>query len=270
MAVSNAVLHVSINGGPATVVRPGSDKDRATPPDTVIWRYMPKAFFFDLLQTRSAFFTRLTVHQSTDPFEGALPYGIAAIHESIVKSKGGDVALFVQERERFIKKFLRVVLVNCWHQSGHENRAMWDRYGKGEEAIAMVTTFQDLKAALPPRADVGHVDYVDFASEEIGVSSNPSHRAFQKICELEDEKEVRAVLFDYPKGQDDVKPDTEIKIDPKTDIGYRVEVNLEHLIHRVVISPDAPGIIDEVRAEVERNQLSVDVVKSTISRKPAY
>jgi hypothetical protein len=189
---------------------------------------------------------------------------LAQIHESIVTSKGGDVELFLRERERFVKKFLRVVLVNCWHERAFESRSMWDRYGRGNESVAVVTTFESLRKAMPGRADVGHVDYIDFGGEEAAFSSNPSLRAFQKLRELEDEREVRAVLFDYPE------PGSEIEIEPGTDVGYHVPVDLELLVHRVVISPDTTDIIDEIRTEVARRGLSADVVSSAIARKPVY
>jgi hypothetical protein len=269
MALSNVVVHASFGEEPSFVLRPGSEKDRSTPPETLVWRYMPKAFLFDLLATRSLFFTRLTFHHAVDPFEGSLPYAISALQESIVLAKGGDVDEFLQAREAFVKKFLRVVLVNSWHERPYESRSMWDRYGKGNEAVAVTAAFQRLRESVPERVDVGHVDYIDVGRDDIiNQSSNPSHRAFQKVREFEDEREVRAVIFDWPESGP--KPGEEIAIEPGTEIGYHVPVDIARLIQRVVVSPETPHITDEVRSRVLASGLNVEVTPSSLSRKPTY
>ena len=226
-------------------------------------------YFFDLLETRSLFFTRLTFHQADDPFEGSLPYAVSAFHESIVRQKGGDVDEFLKAREQFVKKFLRVVLVNCWHERQYESGPMWDRYGRGKEAVAVVTTFQCLRESVPERVDVGHVDYIDIGIDEIvNHSSNPSHRAFQKVRELEDEREVRGVFFDWPETGPE--PSEEIAIKPGTEIGYRIPVDVVRLIQRVVVSPKSPHAIDEVRSRVLTAGLNIEVAPSSLSRKPTF
>jgi len=146
---------------------------------------------------------------------------------------------------------------------------MWDRYGGSAESIAVVTTFEALKASLPARVDVGHIEYVDIGCDEMaGHSSNPSHRAFQKLREFEDEREVRAVIFDYP--QSGVALGTDIAIQPGTDVGYHVPVDVTRLMKRVVISPDSPRILDEVKAKATAAGLTIDIVPSNLSRRPTY
>ena len=172
-----------------------------------------------------------------------MQYGVSKLHEQFLREKGGNVEEFLQAREQFVKKFLRVVLVNCWHERPYESRPMWDRYGRGSDAVAIVTTFESLKRSFQRQVDLGHVDYVDAASEEIGnYFSNPSHRAFQKRREFEDEREVRGVIFDFPEGA--VKAGEEIPISPGTEIGYHVPVDLSVLVKCVVISPDRPAILE--------------------------
>lgn len=259
----------SINNGPAFRIRPGHQKDLGTHPDTLLWRYMPKSFFLDLLASRSLFFTRLTHHHESDPFEGALPNAVAEMFDSIVASKGGDVAEFRRVRESVVKKFLRVVLINCWHERAYENRQMWDRYGRQEEAVAVATTFNLLRTSLPNHVDVGHVDYVDVAQEEIcEYSVNPSFQAYFKRREYEDEREVRAMVFDYPTVAP--KLEEQIPIEPGTEIGYRIPVNIGTLVQRVVVSPDTPAILDEVQDAASNAGLRVDVESSSLTRQPTF
>jgi hypothetical protein len=146
---------------------------------------------------------------------------------------------------------------------------MWDRYGKGGETVAVVSTFGRLRDSLPDAVDVGHVDYVDIGSDTIVSNlTNPSHRAFQKVRELDDEREVRGVICDWPRHG--FGSDGEIPIGVGTEIGYCVPVNLERLVTKIVISPDSPRIIEEVRGRVGAAALTVDVIASNLSRKPTY
>lgn len=263
LTMSNAVLWGSINNGPAFRIRPGHDKDLATSPETLLWRYMPKKYFLDMLATKSLFFTRLTHHHSSDPFEGSISYAASQMLESVVVSKGGDVQEFRATREAVVKKFLRVVLINCWHERMHENRQMWDRYGKSGVAVAVVTSFGALRESLAGNVDVGHVDYIDIATQQpIAFSSNPSFQAFFKRQEYEDEREVRAMIFDWPL--DPPKFEEQIPISPGTEIGYRIPVQLETLIQRVVISPDSPSILTEIRAATSAASLNVAVESSSL------
>lgn len=269
MSMSNAVVWGSWNGGPAFRIRPGSDKDRATAPDTPLWHYMPLPYFLDLLATKSLFFTRLTHHHESDEFEGALPLAAAQMLENIVADRGGDVEEFRQARHTVVKKFLRVVLVNCWMEHARESRQMWDRYGKFKEAVAVLATFGSLRDSLPQNVDVGHVEYVDYAQEQfLGFSVNPSFQAFYKRREYEDEREVRAMIFDWPPISP--KFDEPIPIEAGTAIGYHFPVDLSVLLRGVVVSPDTPSIIDQVRGAVATAGLHIDVEPSTLNRPPMF
>jgi hypothetical protein len=74
MAVGNVVVWAQVDGGEPFPLRPGSEKDRFTPDDTLLWRYVPLKYFFDALERRTLFFTRLTFHHQTDAFEGAFAW----------------------------------------------------------------------------------------------------------------------------------------------------------------------------------------------------
>ncbi|MGZ4852951.1 MAG: hypothetical protein ACXV3D_07165 [Halobacteriota archaeon] len=135
--------------------------------------------------------------------------------------------------------------------------------------VAIVTTFDCLKRSFQRQVDVGHVDYVDAASEEIrNYSANPSHRAFQKRREFEDEREVRGVIFDYPERGP--KPDEEIPIVPGTEVGYHVPVDLSLLLKQVVISPYSPAILQKVVDGIRNAGLDVPVTPSTLTLRPTY
>jgi hypothetical protein len=144
---------------------------------------------------------------------------------------------------------------------------MWDRYGTGEESVAVVSTLARLRATVPERVDVGHVDYVNFETEMF-YSANPSHRAFQKILQLQDEREVRAVISDPTNTNPDGK--WSIVIKQGEERGYHVSVDVAGLIESVVISPRSQHIIDEIRDLIKRHGLNVEVRPSTLSAPPVY
>jgi hypothetical protein len=97
---------------------------------------------------------------------------------------------------------------------------------------------------------------------------NPSFQAFYKRPEYEDEREVRAMIFDWPATPP--KFDEQIPIEPGTEIGYGIPVNLGTLLRGVVISPETPEIIDEVRKEVAQAGLQIDVESSSLNRSPMF
>jgi len=144
---------------------------------------------------------------------------------------------------------------------------MWDRYGGSEESVALVSTLGRLREAVPERVDVGHVDYIDFTTEQF-FTSNPGHRAFLKVRELEDEREVRGVIVDWPQTGPDGR--WTISIDEGQKNGYYVPVDLARLLQRVVVSPNSPEIVAEVASALRRHALHAEVCSATLSRIPMY
>jgi hypothetical protein len=137
---------------------------------------------------------------------------------------------------------------------------MWERYGKGRDAVAIVSTLDKLVDSMPEEVTVGHVDYVDFKTESL-YFSNLAARAFVKSRTLADEHEVRAVLSEPPVTKSER---WSITIPPGEEVGHLVAVNLRTLITRVVLSPLSLGIRDRVSNALADAGFSVPVDDSEV------
>jgi hypothetical protein len=241
--------------------RPGVERDRYSQPDELVWRYIPVERFEHALQSNSLFFTRLShyaVHG--DRREGTTPLPLTEIREQVLRERGVDVDEYNRETERFFLQMLQTVLVNCWHKREHESEQMWERYGKGRDAVAIVSTLDKLVDSMPEEVTVGHVDYVDFKTESF-YFSNLAARAFVKSRTLADEHEVRAVLSEPPVTKSER---WSITIPPGEEVGHLVAVNLRTLITRVVLSPLSLGIRDRVSNALADAGFSVPVDDSEV------
>lgn len=246
--------------------RPGVAADRYASPEERAWRYMPFERFVDTIATGSLWFTRLSVHATEgDRFEGSSPRYVPDIREEVIRSQGGDVEQFRQQNAAFNLQMLQTVLVNCWHKREHESRPMWERYGKGRPAVAIVSTLERLIDSMPDDVTVGHVDYVDFSMHDEFYSANLFTRAFMKSHDLEDEREVRATLT---RGLITENGRWRIEINPGEERGFRVPVNLQHLMAAVVVS-DA-RIHDMARRLLSSAGINVEPLPSISIGDPTY
>lgn len=256
-----------VREGITYAARPGVENDRYSRPDELVWRYTTKERLIDLVRTRKLFFTRVSrLIEAGDPFEASLPVNVAAVRESAHRMRGVDVDAFRKESEQFHRQMLQTVLVSCWHKREFESRPMWERYGKGRPAVAIVTTLDDFICAMPEHVTVGHVEYVDLLTHQ-SYSFNLLARCFLKGRELEDEREVRAALEDPPVIENGR---WSLNIPEAMKMGFGVDVCLERLISKIVISPATPEIQDEVAAEVAAAGLSAPVTVSELLRRPEY
>jgi len=56
-----------------------------------------------------------------------------------------------------------MLYVNCWHVSNHESEAMWRIYCGGDNGLAIVLPYEDLRTSVSMgTAWIGMVGYLDF------------------------------------------------------------------------------------------------------------
>ena len=56
-----------------------------------------------------------------------------------------------QQLSEFARNFRPTYYVSCWHMAPDENVAMWDRYVRSNDAVAIGSTFVRLRSLLDPR-----------------------------------------------------------------------------------------------------------------------
>lgn len=124
-----------------------------------LWRYMDFTKFVAMLATKTLHLCR--IDELGDSFEGALP----------PLNIGTRRGFFADEHERRHGELTLVnfderkcYYVNCWHGSDAESDAMWKLYVRGNEGVAIHTTFGRLQKAIEQAQEsvwVGKVIYPD-------------------------------------------------------------------------------------------------------------
>ncbi|MCY4580741.1 MAG: hypothetical protein OXD31_17070 [Chloroflexi bacterium] len=211
------------------------------PPETVSWRYLDFTKFVLLLERNALFFAKAS--QLGDPFEGSFEpstvYEIAC--KGLVNPNDLHKALG-ESRDQH--------LVNCRHESDYESAAMWNLYG---QVIVIRTTSERLCQSFECENDiyVGRVTYVDHDTANIIMRSLFNLYRHKRLS-FQFEQEVRAITV-------------EREVHTANWVGQYYNVDVEWLIERVVVAPNAPDYLYELAPDVvSRYYVHVQVQKSAL------
>lgn len=256
--------------------------------DEMIWRYMDFDKFMSLLDRRALFFARSD--KLGDRFEGSYPRRnieeLVEVPDCLPGVTQEDYDQLRAGNRDTIYLLRMAAFISCWHANSIESASMWESYLRGKNGVAIQTTVRRLKASMPqlrlpnkrpkarfepaPRSkmEIGYVKYIDYEkvriSEDIIVAPIAHKRKY-----YEDERELRAIIFDFGLLHEIIKPD----FDPTaTRGGYYVTVNLATLLERVVTTPKAAlWFEDLVRSQVRRYRLNPNIVSpSSLAGAPMY
>jgi len=218
-----------------------------------IWRYLDLKKFISLLEEKALYFVSIKNLRRFDKFEGTVPEGA----KRMAFEKMGDSKL-VEDGANDFKRFADNYYINCWHKNEFESAAMWKLYARDDEGIAIQSTTERLKVALPDsyKNCIIHIDDVEYTNYEMTRVSPKLHNIiYGKTKFYEYEKELRAYFSIYP-----------LKSDPKgveSDCGYYVPVDLEVLIQKIYVSPFSDDwFIDLVRKILKRYNIDIEVFAS--------
>jgi hypothetical protein len=221
---------------------------RRPPDDNVkIWRYMSLLKFVWMLQKQALYFSRSDL--MGDPFEGHYSRSNAMGEDDFVKLQMTDPAL-AEIPEAAHRKNYQLMLktvpntkvklfVNCWHMNENESLAMWKLYAATDDSICIQSTYACLCSQMHTHALVGMVNYIDYEKDHIEVG-NLFNYITHKRRSFEHERELRAVLW-LPN----IKGKLEMAAE---DRGLVAPVDLNQLIERVFINPNADPLLQEVVA----------------------
>lgn len=263
------VKRAYVNNVPLSNLEEFSNLSPTQPPgESRLWRYINFAKLVSLLDTRTLFLSR--ADRLGDPFEGSLS---RLSNERLRKweeqtGKPGAAAYLSQlmrlQQER--------VFVNCWHELDNESDAMWTKYA-GEDGVAIMTTYSSLLDSLDFISEedknntrMGRVHYVDYDSDYVPEFNGMSF--FHKRKSFSHEHEVRlAKWIDWET--DDVG--NVVRDDGKMPLGLQLTVDINVLIHRVVVSPVADRWILELAKSIAKSyNLSVEIEYSRMATSPSW
>ncbi len=167
----------------------------------------------------------------------------------------------------FNRRFPKYIAINCWHMNEHESAAMWKLYLKGDEGIAVQSTYNKLRASIIDDEEVflGVVRYIDYETEAIN-AGNLLSPFVHKRKSFEHEREVRAVVIKWPICDGGMDFNQEA-----IGHGLKIKMNVKVLVERIYIAPSAPEwFADLVRALIQRYGYNFDVEHSKLSERPVF
>ena len=220
--------------------------------------------FVFLISTKSLFFCRAGL--LGDPFEGSYSKANVKLRPYVYKDLEQDQFIkMANQMPNFAKWIREWTYVNCWHANEYESAAMWDLYGKTNHAVAIVTDYKTLKAVLPEKVYLGLVNYIDYEKEWLP-EGNTFYAFMHKTKSFEHEREVRAVIQEFPSG------DNKIAVGKKNQInGIKIEVDVNVLIKKIYVSPVTQDWIVELTKEVAKKiGIIAPVQKSKLYSSPVF
>lgn len=223
-----------------------------------IWRYLSFPKFLSMLDMKSLYFT--VGSKFIDIYEGKFPIAnVRKIYGLVGQEK--DVAF---DNMGMLEKITNLLMrINCWNLSDYESTALWMQYVQNK-GVAIQSTFKRFKDSFENSSEdieIGVVKYIDGEVEMI-----PEDNAFylfsHKRRYYEHEKEIRAFVFGS-KSEKNRQGGL-----PQHPQGMHIPVNLDVLIEKVVLYPNAHNWLQElVKSIMKKYGLAKDVVFSEIIEK---
>jgi hypothetical protein len=217
-----------------------------TPPnqEAVLWRYLDFEKFEWFVSNRRLFMP--SAQFLGDPLEGTTPAGQLDWWHSLLDGAASEEQrrIIEQNKEKvsaFAQAFRPHYYVSCWHMNTIESTKMWRSYTKTSDAVAVVTTYQELRASLPAYVEIGMVRYIDYANERL-----PSLNMFEHITHKNInfcfECEVRAVALPPATEGLGAAHFKDNQFESESQKGFLVfapDVDVAGLTHRVVLHPES-------------------------------
>lgn len=242
------------------------------------------AKLLSLLHSKALYFVRLDKLSQDDPFEGYstnLKYAFEnSKYEDRPEQKRIELGInspreFNQWKSQphmireLAKRNRSITFVNSWHLQEHESIAMWKIYSHGNEGIAIQSTYEGLIESLVSYEEygvnIGLIKYIDY-DKEIIPHNDVISTYIHKRKSFEHEKELRALVWTL---QDNKNSFEENKY--KDDDGFYVPVDMEKLIDKIYVAPNAPNwVLEIIKDVVGKFELKKDVMRSSLASRPFY
>ncbi len=227
-------------------------------PETKIWRYMDFTKFVYMLEKGGLFFP--CIDSFNDPFEGSYSRGNISKRKFIFSraKESNEIDDLINE----IKTIRPFIHASCWHMNDFESAGMWKLYSKTNESICIQTQFSRLEKALPVNINFGKVKYIDYDKDWIS-ESNIFYPFIYKRRSFEHERELRAIF----NSKDNSLLTERFE---SMNNGYWIKVNLQTLIQRIYVSPEAQDWFVELVEKVKNKyKLTIKrVYKSPLNNEP--
>jgi hypothetical protein len=224
--------------------------------DALVWRYMDLPRFLSLLSSRTLYFARGDKFE--DPYEGQLPDEVLGN----IKSHNIDNPQVFEMWRQFGKNSQYENYISCWYMADHESAAMWKLYSANGVGVAVVSTYSALKSSLDGTHQQVVLGLVKYGVEHLvnrKTMGNGYEYWYSKRKSFEHEREIRAVIW-LPiggtsagfakKAGKPVEVSYPVMTGRESPPGLSISVDLQALVHRVLVSPGSPSWVVPVVEDV--------------------
>ena len=156
--------------------------------DALIWRFMERWKFEDLLKSRDLYFCRADLFN--DESEGLPPEAYHPkpdMHPLDIRDRRD-----IDDATGTAAQFREAFFINCWYLFGDETAAMWKEYGGG--GVAIVSRYSLLKSALASLKDEAYLGLIRYGVGHL-TGWNIMRFITTKSERYAHEREVRALLW---------------------------------------------------------------------------
>jgi hypothetical protein len=237
-------------------------------PEVSLWRYLDFEKFDWLVNCRRLFMP--AAHFLGDPLEGTRPAGdLEWWRTQAEDATSEDQRQIIEKNRELLSSFARVFrpnyYVSCWHMNELESKEMWQCYTKTPEAVAIKTSYRELRASLPAYVEIGMVRYIDYATERL-----PSLNMFEYITHKNIdycfEREVRVVALSPATEGLGSSHFQDNHFESETRKGFLVfapQIDVSRLLHGVVLHPEStPEFTAMVITACEKAGLPIPVASA--------
>lgn len=206
-------------------------------------RYMDFVKLMSIINGSSLYFSRADCFN--DKYEGCYTELAYEISKSITIGLDGNPSNegLVEDT----KRIKRCAYISCWTKSTHESMAHWDIYG-GNNSVAIISSVSQIKKQLIENCDheiadkfmnriIEPVVYIDHHSKDENLArellSDSLTPLKKKNIAFRYEEEVRLI---YSHHQHIL---AETDFNKKLGKGFKVGINCNNLIDKIVVSPKA-------------------------------
>lgn len=228
-------------------------------PDTKIWRYMDFAKFVSMLEHGGLFFPRSDA--LGDFFEGSFTNANLEEHKELMKTWSPEDKKAFTEFMKMYETNREWMMISCWHVNEDESATMWHSYTRTNESICIQSTVARLKHCLNDTAYIGLVRYEDYRTYKITLG-NIFYPFVHKRRVYKSENELRAIIREEPLDEFD---------EPAPTGGIMKQLDLDALIERIYVAPNAHLWFRDLVAEIVLNKYGLDkpVLSSSLDERPA-
>lgn len=214
-------------------------------PNQIFWRYMDVPKFISLLQNRGLYFPSLRQLTNDDPWEG-LP---SKLNFNSLHSAQNEKSKLLELQKKSFLDSRNAFFVNCWHMNDGESDCQWKIYGAGYSSLAIVSDFKQVCNAFIDKREVLGSPMIYYHPHTQYTSNYVLHQPFLKRKAFDHEKEFRFVHWDHESLSD----------------GILIEIDIETLIERIVISPLSPSwFVDVITSLIKDYGFNLKVCKSDL------